>query len=96
MGCTTSKADEPTAPQGGQQQQALVAGSVTFEAATPDFSELHDGFAALLAEAEEDLFHEAGVWIPSSAEWLVTSDTLLPGTPETHVTISAIHHESGV
>lgn len=73
------------------------ASAVTFEAASPEFDRLHGGSAVLLAAASSDepLFHEAGVWIPSSSEWLVTSNRLRPGTPETYVQVLAIHHPSG-
>ena len=72
-----------------------VSPLITFEGVAA-FDDLHTNDAGrLLAESDEPLFHEAGVWIPHSSEWLVTSNRLLPGTPDTHVQISAIHHLSG-
>lgn len=68
---------------------------VTFESASPEFDDLHEGTARLFAKSEEPLFHEAGVWIPKTSEWLVTSNRLLPGTPETHIKIIAMHYPSG-
>eukprot|EP00854_Cymbomonas_tetramitiformis_P018943 gene18943-22635_t len=69
---------------------------VVYEAASDEFADLHFGSAGkLLAESEEELFHEAGVWMPQTSEWLVTSNRLKPGTPETHVQISAVHFPTG-
>ena len=67
------------------------------EPASADFAGLHDGSSPIrvLSTADEPLFHEAGVWMPASSEWLVSSDRLLPGTPETHVKLSAVHWPSG-
>lgn len=65
---------------------------VVFEAAeSSDFNSLVLGHAQLLADSEDELFHEAGVWMPHTQEWLVTSNRLATGTPEEHVRISAIH-----
>ena len=63
----------------------------------PEFSQLYGGelSAVLLAESEDPLFHEAGVWMPESNEFLVTSNRLKPGTADTHVRISAVHWPSG-
>ncbi|EOD09401.1 hypothetical protein EMIHUDRAFT_461722 [Emiliania huxleyi CCMP1516] len=65
------------------------------EATKCEFDELHTSVAVLLAECDEPLFHEAGVWIPSSSEWLVTSDRLQQNTLATNVKIIALHHPSG-
>ena len=47
-------------------------------AVDPEFRELYSGSkpARVLAYSELPLFHEAGVWIPATNEWLVTSNRL--------------------
>ena len=74
----------------GEEKYDISATMVTFELAHECFDDLHDGKAVLLAESDEPLFHEAGVWMPSTQEWLITSNRLLQGSEDTHVKISAI------
>lgn len=45
---------------------------------------------------EESLFHEAGIWIPSTKEWIITSNRLVRGNGDPHVIISAINGEGDV
>lgn len=82
--CLSRSADTPRAPR------FYSSAVVTFDPASPDFDRLHTGFATLLAASDEPLFHEAGVWMPQTNEWLFVSDRLLPGTPETFVKILAV------
>ena len=74
---------------------AAMTDAVTFRAARAEFDALHTGVASLLAEAAEPLYHEAGVWMPETSEWLVTSNRLSVEA-ETHVKILAIHESGAV
>lgn len=89
MGGCSSVPQPPGAPPSAPPPE------VSFEPHAPEFDALVEGGARLLASSDEELFHEAGVWIPSTAEWLVTSNRLKAGTPETHVKILAVHFPSG-
>uniref|UniRef100_A0A7S2HFS3 SMP-30/Gluconolactonase/LRE-like region domain-containing protein n=1 Tax=Helicotheca tamesis TaxID=374047 RepID=A0A7S2HFS3_9STRA len=46
--------------------------------------------AVVLATNDEPLFHEAGVWMPSTKEWIVASNRLKHKSGEPHVIFSAI------
>jgi gluconolactonase len=56
--------------------------------------------AVLLAESPLPLFHEAGVWIPSTREWVVTSNRLIAGSDANdktnqRVEVSAVAFDGG-
>eukprot|EP00750_Incisomonas_marina_P008056 INCI15196.1.p1 GENE.INCI15196.1~~INCI15196.1.p1 ORF type:complete len:479 (+),score=75.50 INCI15196.1:149-1585(+) len=70
-------------------------GLVTFDAAHASFEELHASSFALVAEDKEPLFHEAGVWIPKTAECVVVSNRLEGDSEKVHVKIVAIHYPTG-
>ena len=86
----THAAAPAPAPAPAADEPPLVRFEPRSAATAAAFAALHAGTARLAGTSAEPLFHEAGVWIPSSREWLVTSNRLAPGTAATHVKVSAV------
>ena len=95
MGCCLSSSATSPAEEIPDQNTPSSHKLLAFEPDSPLFSKLHTGKSRVFAESSLPQFHEAGVWMPHTNEWLVTSNRLQPDTPKTHVQISAIHHPSG-
>ena len=95
MGCCPSSITISPTEEDPEQHTPSHQKLLTFESQSPLFSKLHTGKACVFAESSLPCFHEAGVWMPRTNEWLVTSNRLQPNTSQTHVQISAIHYPSG-
>lgn len=63
------------------------------EAAAEFLALIGAGVGQVLASSDEEVFHEAGIWIPSLGEWLITSGRL-KGLDGPYVQLSALS-ESG-